>query len=137
MNIEQAQPRPLQPGIWQRLAHWFDVRRGALGMIAFVLNRITGIGLVLYLGLHLVVLSLLAGGKVTWDSFLGIMSSPFVLVMDVVLIAGILIHGLNGVRVTLSGFGIGLKQHKTAFLLLMALALLLVVFAGVGIFTIE
>ena len=46
----------------RRATRWFDVRRRRLGMWAYALNRITGIGLVVYLYLHLVILSQLLGG---------------------------------------------------------------------------
>src|SRR5438552_1322174 len=47
-----------QPKV-RRAGHWFDVRHRKLGMWAYALNRISGIGLVVYLYLHLVVLSTL------------------------------------------------------------------------------
>ncbi len=106
----------------RRATCWFDVRRRRLGMWAYALNRITGIGLVVYLYLHLVILSQLLGGAASWDAFVSLARSPFFLTLDVVLIAGALIHGLNGLRVALIGFGIGLKAHKTIFGALMFVA---------------
>jgi succinate dehydrogenase / fumarate reductase cytochrome b subunit len=47
----------------KRAAHWADVRGRGLGMWAYALNRVTGIGLVLYLYIHLVVLSMLMGAR--------------------------------------------------------------------------
>ncbi len=46
----------------RRAGRWFDLRRRRMGMWAYALNRITGIGLVVYLYLHLVILSQLLGG---------------------------------------------------------------------------
>lgn len=114
---------------------WFDPRHRSLGMLAFILNRITAIGLVFYLALHLVVLSLLAFGESTWDAFLAIVRSPIILVMDVVLIAGVLIHGLNGVRLMLVGLGFFANRQKGFFVILMIIALLALVVAGIGVFT--
>ena len=37
------------------------------------------------------------------DAFVSLARSPFFLTFDVILLAGILIHGLNGLRVTLTG----------------------------------
>jgi succinate dehydrogenase / fumarate reductase cytochrome b subunit len=91
---------------------WFDPRRRGVGGLAFALNRLAGIGLVTYLGLHLVVLSLLARGPEAWDAFLAIASSPAVLVFDVVLIAALLLHGLNGLRLTLLGAGLGVRHQR-------------------------
>ena len=48
---------------------WLDPRGRRLGGWAFVVNRLSGLGLVAYLYLHLVVLSLLAGGPGGWDAF--------------------------------------------------------------------
>ena len=91
-------------------------------MWAYALNRITGIGLVVYLYLHLVVLSQLLGGAKSWDAFVSLARSPFFLTLNIVLIAGALIHGLNGLRVALMGFGVGLKTHKALFGILMCMA---------------
>lgn len=106
----------------RRARRWFDIRRRRMGMWAYALNRITGIGLVAYLYLHLIILSQLLGGAASWDAFVSLARSPFFLTLDVVLIAGVLIHGLNGLRVALLGFGIGTKAHKTIFGVLMFVA---------------
>lgn len=106
----------------RRAAAWGDVRGRRLGMIAYALNRLTGIGLVVYLYLHLAVLSLLAGGPASWDPFVQLARSPAFLVLDVILIAGWLIHGLNGIRVTLTGLGIGTRSQKAMFVGLMTIA---------------
>lgn len=123
-----AKTRPRQ--VWQ----WADVRQRKLGMWAYTLNRVTALGLVLYLFLHLVVLSLLTGGPATWDSFLTLVRSPLFLMLDVVLLAGLLIHGLNGIRLTLTGLGIGVPAHKTWFVALMAVALVLGVAGAIAVF---
>ena len=106
----------------KRAAHWADVRGRGLGMWAYVLNRVTGIGLVVYLYIHLVVLSMLTGGPAAWDPFIKVVRSPLFLGLDVVLISGWLIHGLNGLRVTLTGVGLGVRAQKAMFVGFMALA---------------
>jgi succinate dehydrogenase / fumarate reductase cytochrome b subunit len=106
-----------------------------MGMWAFVLNRITGIGLVVYLVLHLVVLSLLAAGEESWDAFVRLARSPIILIVDVVLIAGLLIHGLNGIRVGLVGLGFGVRNQKTAFVALMIVALIVLIYAAWRVFS--
>ncbi|HVB73018.1 MAG TPA: succinate dehydrogenase, cytochrome b556 subunit [Ktedonobacteraceae bacterium] len=118
----------------RRATRWFDVRRRRLGMWAYALNRITGIGLVVYLYLHLVILSQLLGGAKSWDTFVSLARSPFFLTLDVVLIAGALIHGLNGLRVALMGFGIGLKVHKAFFVILMCVAVIALFVAALLIY---
>lgn len=112
-------PSPTRPRrVWQ----WADVRGRKLGMWAFILNRLSGLGLTLYLFLHLGVLSMLTRGPDSWDPFLAIVKAPWFLMLDVILLAGLLIHGLNGIRVTLNGFGIGVRAQKQLFVVLMAVA---------------
>jgi succinate dehydrogenase / fumarate reductase cytochrome b subunit len=106
-------------------AGWFDWHGRGWGMLAFIVNRVTGIGLVVYLLLHLVILTLLAVGPVAWDVFVALAKSPLFLLFDLVLFAGMLLHGLNGIRLALAGFGIGLRAQGALFLgaLLVSLAL--------------
>jgi succinate dehydrogenase / fumarate reductase cytochrome b subunit len=103
-------------------------------MWAYAVNRITGIGLVVYLYLHLAVLSLLSRGPTAWDSFVSMARSPFYLSLDVILLAGILIHGLNGLRIALTGFDVGVRQQKMLFGVLMLGAAILLAVAALKIF---
>jgi succinate dehydrogenase / fumarate reductase cytochrome b subunit len=125
------QPASRPRRVWQ----WGDVRRRKLGMWAYILNRLSALGLVLYLFIHLAVLAQLTQGPAAWDSFLATVRSPFFLSLDVVLLAGLLLHGLNGIRVTLNGLGLGLPSQKTWFVGLMVVALLALAAGAVGIFS--
>jgi succinate dehydrogenase / fumarate reductase cytochrome b subunit len=118
-----------------RFLRWFDFRSGHLGMLAYILNRVTAIGLVAYLFIHMVVLSLLAGGPKAWDPFVAVVRSPFFLILDVVLLAGLLIHGLNGIRVALTGFGVGVRGQKPLFVALMIVAAVALLAGALKIFT--
>ena len=116
--------------VWQ----WADVRRRNLGMWAYVLNRLSGLGLVAYLYLHLIVLSTLARGPAAWDAFVATARLPIFLALDVILLTGLLLHGFNGVRVALNGFGIAVRAHKALFIGLMAVALVSAAVGGYFIF---
>ncbi len=118
-----------------RFLRWFDFRSWRLGMLAYILNRVTALGLVLYLYIHLVVLTTLVGGPASWDPFVAIVRSPFFLALDVILLAGLLIHGLNGLRVALTGFGYGVRAQKPLFVALMIFAAIVLVLGAVKIFT--
>lgn len=118
----------------KRTTEWVDVRRRRLGMWAYALNRLSGLGLVLYLYLHLVVLSLLAGGASGWDQFIALARTPLFLSLDVLLLTGLLIHGLNGIRVTLSGIGVGVRSQKSFFVVLMLVAAVTLIVAAWRIF---
>jgi succinate dehydrogenase / fumarate reductase cytochrome b subunit len=119
-TVERRRPAT-GPAHRRGLAGWFDPRGRRLGGIAFLLNRITGLGLVLYLYLHLFVLSLLAQGPNAWDQFVEIATSPPFLALDVVLLTGMLIHGLNGIRVGLVGLGFVASRQKALFIAFMVI----------------
>jgi succinate dehydrogenase / fumarate reductase cytochrome b subunit len=108
-----------EPGPVQRKgpgpAAWFDVRRRGVGHVAFSIGRITGLGLVGYLYLHLGVLSLLLGGEDAWGSFLRLATGPVFLGLDLLLIFGLLAHGLNGLRVALIGSGFVPDSQKALY----------------------
>lgn len=114
---------------------WFNPLKRSAGFLAFVLMRLTGIGLVVYLLIHMVVIGNLLRGPAGWDSLIQTMKSPWVLALDVVLIAGILIHMLNGLRVTIIGLGFGTQSHKGIFWTLMAVAVLLLAYSAWLVFT--
>lgn len=123
--------RPKRP-----LLAWFDVRRDRVGSWAFALNRLTGLGLTLYLVIHLAVLYLLTQGESQWDRFVEIVRSPWFLALDVVLIFGILFHGLNGLRVALVGLGVGARRHRAMFWILSTIGLVLLLISAWLVFTI-
>jgi succinate dehydrogenase / fumarate reductase cytochrome b subunit len=91
------------------------VRKRGTGQWAFSLNRFTSLGLVFYLYLHLGVLSLLLLGGEAWDDFLDLATTPLFLGFDVLLVFGLLFHGLNGLRVALVGSGIAADRQKALF----------------------
>lgn len=119
---------------FRRTWQWGDVRKRHPGMWAYVLNRLSGLGLVLYLYIHLVVLSMLANGPSAWDGFIAIAKSPLFLMLDVILLAGLLIHSLNGIRVALNGMGIGVGLQKPLFWVALVLAIVATVAGGAAIF---
>jgi succinate dehydrogenase / fumarate reductase cytochrome b subunit len=114
-------------------AAWFDVRRRSLGHVAFSLNRFTGLGLVFYLYLHLAVLSMLLRGASAWSSFLRLATTPVFLSLDVLLIFGLLVHGLNGLRVAMVGSGFASNRQKALYRSLMAFGALLLLAAALHI----
>jgi succinate dehydrogenase / fumarate reductase, cytochrome b subunit len=120
----------------RRVTSWFDVRRRKTGMWAYALNRVTGIGLVVYLYLHLGVLSMLIRGQPAWDTFVRLARSPFVLTLDVILFAGVLIHGLNGLRLAVTGLGFNVAIQKSLFVLLMLTGAVILLIATVKIFNV-
>jgi succinate dehydrogenase / fumarate reductase, cytochrome b subunit len=121
-----------QRSVWGRaLRRWFDPRGRNISLLGFILFRLSGLGLTLYLAAHFVALSNLVRGPEAWASFLELAHTPLFMLFDIVLIAGILVHGLNGLRVALIGLGFGTRNHKAWFYAAMAAAVVVLVWAGV------
>ena len=102
---------------------WFDPRNRKMGSWAFILNRITAIGLTVYLFLHLVMLSKLAQGPEAYNSFIALAKTPIILIGEMFVVAGGIIHALNGIRIGLNSLGIGTSYQKQLFVGLMIVAL--------------
>ncbi len=106
----------------QNFWRWFDPRNRQIGTWAFILNRITALGLTLYLCLHMVMLSQLIQGEAAYNTFIALAKTPVIKVGEMLVVAAGIIHGLNGIRIALNSFGIGTLYQKVIFLALMALA---------------
>ena len=112
-TAERAQPGPIHhKGPGPAPSGWLDPRGRALGGRAFALHRLTGLALVVYLYVHLGVLSMLIVGDSAWRDFLSIVSAKGFLVFDVVLLTGLVFHALNGIRVALVGTGFAVKRQR-------------------------
>ena len=85
------------------------------GWWAWLLQRVTGLGLVLYVFLHIGVISTAQLGADTFDGVLAVLQTPFFVVLDLLLAAAVLYHGLNGVRVILIDLGIGISKQAEMF----------------------
>lgn len=113
---------------------WFDPRGHSMSTWAFILNRITALGLTLYLFLHLMVLSQLAQGPQAYDSFISLAHSVVFKIGEMFVIAAGLIHGLNGIRIALTSFGIGGTYQRQIFIGLMVLAAAGTIFFAIKMF---
>ena len=100
------------------------------GWWAWFLQRLTGVALVGYLFLHILVISTVQAGEDVFDSVLIVLQKPFFVVLDLFLIAAVLYHALTGVRVLLFDLGIGLKQQAGLFWVCMGLTTILTAVAG-------
>ena len=101
---------------------WFDPRGRTINMLGFILNRITALGLALYLFLHLGVLSQLAQGAKAYDGFIALAHSPVFIFGEALVVAAGFYHGLNGIRIALNSFGVGARYQKTMLVVVLVVA---------------
>ncbi len=115
----------------RKFMHWFDPRGRAAGSWGFILNRITGLGLMLYLTLHLVVLFQLTRGAEAYDGFVTLMKNPVFILGELLVIAAGIMHGLNGIRIGLTSFGIAGRYQFAMLLIVAVLSIVGIAFFGV------
>jgi len=101
----------------------------ATGMWAWILHRITGLGLVFYILLHTILMSVsLLSGKESFDATLAVlMGNPVFEFLDTLLVGAVLYHGFNGIRILLfdMGIGISVESQKKLFGIFMGVAAIL------------
>lgn len=83
-----------------------------LGMLSFVAHRVTGLALTLYLVLHIFTLSSVVNGADKFDAAIGAYDNPVGHVLEFLLLIGVLVHALNGLRVTAVDFFEMSRMHR-------------------------
>ena len=74
------------------------------GMIAWLLHRLTGAGVAVFLLLHISDISLLGWGPGLFNKMLILYTAWPFRIMEIFLLAGVLYHALNGLRIILIDF---------------------------------
>jgi len=114
---------------------WFDIRGRAPGDLAFMLNRITALGLMLYLAMHMVALGQLALGPGAYDTFVQIVKHPVFIAFELLVVAAGIYHGLNGIRIGLVAFfGQTATVQKEIFYAMLAISIIGSLFFGIRMF---
>ena len=108
---------------------WFNPRYRQVGTWAFILNRVTAIGLTVYLVLHLFMLGKLAQGPEAYDSFIALAKTPLIKFGELLVVAAGILHGLNGIRITLNSFGVLVRYQVQIFIIMLILSV-----AGIAYF---
>lgn len=128
--MENTRNQPSAGKFWT----WFNPLGRGVGGWAFILNRITALGLTLYLFLHLIILGRLAQGPEAYNSFLELTENPIVKIGELLVVAAVILHGLNGIRIILTSFDIGVSRQKQLFYGFMALAVIIILFFTVRMY---
>jgi succinate dehydrogenase / fumarate reductase, cytochrome b subunit len=98
------------------------------GMWAFVFHRISGLALSVYLLLHINVVSSLYN-PAKFDQTMAFLGSPLFRILEIGLLAAVIYHALNGVRVFLIDFTNGTKKQTQIFWILAVIGAV-IFFAG-------
>lgn len=86
------------------------------GMLSYVLHRVTGVGVLIFLAAHIIDTALIGWGPEVYNKFVAIYAHPAARFGEVVLAAALLFHALNGIRIILIDFWPnGVRYEKAMF----------------------
>ncbi len=122
---------------------WFAGGRWGLERYAYILHRASGLALLLYFLMHVVVTSLRVKGIYLWTEG-GLLAKPIFKVGEYLVFAAFAYHAMNGIRLVLVEFGIAVGKpiepvypyrtsvnvQRPLLILMMVLAAILLVAGG-------
>jgi succinate dehydrogenase / fumarate reductase, cytochrome b subunit len=90
--------------------------RAPQGMLSWALHRLTGLGILLFLFLHIIDIFLVGYGAELFDELLFIYHHPAFVIGQLALVASVYYHAANGIRIILVDFWAdGYKHERTLF----------------------
>lgn len=105
--------------------------RGGEGQFAWVLHRVTGLGVLLFLVVHILDTFLIVFGPDLYNEIIELYRHPLVRLSEVGLAGAVLYHALNGIRITLMDFFPALLDRQRALFYGVATVFVLVYLPGV------
>jgi succinate dehydrogenase / fumarate reductase cytochrome b subunit len=93
----------------------FQVKAIRTGTAAWILQRASGAFLTLYLIAHIFVIGTALQGERTFDELLETFDQTPFLILDAGLVGVVAFHALNGLRLILFDFAVGLRFQKLLF----------------------
>ncbi len=93
------------------------------GMTAHVLQRTTGVLLLIYLLLHVRTIHKLSQGPQAFDEALAMFRHPLFKLAEIGLLGVVILHALNGVRITILDFGGAQARQRQYWALAVAIGM--------------
>ena len=103
------------------------------GFISFILRRISGVALVLYLFMHMWVIGSAMSGSETFDARLNLVQTPLFKVLEIALLAAVVYHAFDGLRLLIVHYLNVTEYRKSLFYAAFGVAAILTIAGGVPI----
>ncbi len=103
------------------------------GMWSHLFHRISGLALVVYISMHIWVVHHIQRGPAAFDSLMDLLHKPMFRVGEALLLAAILFHSLNGMRLVVMDSGYGMRLHRSTFWLVFAICAILGAVGGIAL----
>lgn len=85
------------------------------GMVAWTLQRVTGVLLLFYLLLHVHTIGKLSQGPAAFNEAIATFRSPLFTCLEIGLLGVVVLHAFNGIRITLLDLGLGGGRQRQLF----------------------
>ncbi len=82
------------------------------GAVAWLLHRITGIGISIFLGFHFYTQAEIYSGPEQFNKIMKFYQTPLIKIGEILLMAAIIFHALNGLRIVMVDFAGGARYHR-------------------------
>jgi succinate dehydrogenase / fumarate reductase cytochrome b subunit len=100
--------------------------KGQSGMWSWLFHRVTGLALLLFLCIHIVDVSLLSFGPTVYNDGIALFDQVIVRLLSLALVAAVLYHAINGIRIILIDFwNKGARYQRAMFAIVMVLTIVI------------
>jgi succinate dehydrogenase / fumarate reductase cytochrome b subunit len=103
------------------------------GFISFLFRRISGVALVLYLFMHMWVIGSVNAGPEVFDARLALVQTPLFKLAEVALLAAVVYHGFDGIRLLIVHYFNVTEYRKSLFYAMFATFVILTIAGGLPI----
>ncbi len=103
------------------------------GFISFILRRLTGVVLVLYLFLHMWVIGSAMSGPETFNARLNFVQTPIFKILEIGLLAAVVYHAFDGLRLLIVHYFNVTEYRKSLFYAAFGVAAILTIAGGIPI----
>lgn len=103
------------------------------GFVSFMLRRVTGVALVLYLVAHIWVIGSANGGPELFNARLAAVQSPFFKLAEIALLAAVVYHAFDGIRLLIVHYFDVTEYRRSLFYAAFVVSAMLTVAGGLPI----
>ena len=98
----------------KRRSDYGSVYKGHEGQWSWLFHRVTGVAIILFLFAHVVDTAVVGWGPTAYNRVASVYHNPVVRTLELGLVAAVLFHSYNGIKILLIDFFPGLTRHITA-----------------------
>jgi succinate dehydrogenase / fumarate reductase cytochrome b subunit len=88
----------------RRTGDFGTLYKGRLGQWSWLAHRVTGVAIILFLFAHVVDTALVGWGPDAYNRVVAVYHNPFIRLLELGLVAAVVYHALNGVRIMIIDF---------------------------------